>query len=180
MIPFVDAHHHLWDLERSNYPWLKEADHDRGWGDWSALRSSYLPKDFWHDADGLPLTKSVHVQANYDPTDPVGETRWLSEIAETPAAKGIPHGIVAFADLSVANAVEIIDRHLEWPRVRGIRQVLNRHPNPKLNRAPADYLADPLWRRNLELLVARGASRARQFRSEHHSRPHRHAIGTRW
>jgi predicted TIM-barrel fold metal-dependent hydrolase len=36
--------------------------------------------------------------------------------------------------------------------------VLNRHPDPKLNRAPADYLADLQWRRNLDLLAARGLS----------------------
>ncbi|SLN75619.1 amidohydrolase family protein [Oceanibacterium hippocampi] len=158
MIPFVDPHHHLWDVERNRYPWLQDVDHDRGWGDWSALRRNYLAADFMADADGLELVKSVHVQANYDPSDPVGETRWLHEIAADPAARGIPHGIVAFADLSAPDAARTLDAHLEWPRVRGIRQVLNRHPDPKLNRAPRDFLGDPRWRDNLGLLAGRGLS----------------------
>lgn len=158
MIPFVDSHHHLWDTRRNHYPWLQEVDHDRGWGDWSPLREPYLPGHLWADAEGLELLKTVHVQANYDPADPVGETRWLHEIAEDPAARGVPHGVVAFADLSAPDAARTLDAHLEYPRMRGVRQVLNRHPDPKLNRAPRDFLADPVWRGNLGLLAARGLS----------------------
>lgn len=158
MIPFVDPHHHLWDTELNDYPWLRETEHDRGWGDWSALGRPYLPGDLWADAEGLPLLKTVHVQANYDPSDPVGETRWLHEVAEDPASGGVPHGVVAFADLSSAAAARVLDAHLEYPRVRGIRQVLNRHPDPKLNRAPRDFLGDPAWRDNLGLLAPRGLS----------------------
>lgn len=158
MIPFVDSHHHLWDVERNHYPWLKDVDHDRGWGDWSALRKSYLVADLLADAEGLPLVKSVHVQANFDPSDPVGETRWLHEVAEDPASRGLPHGVVAFADLSAPDVDRVLDAHQEFPRMRGVRQVLNRHPDSKLNRAPADYLADPGWRRAAGRLAARGLS----------------------
>jgi predicted TIM-barrel fold metal-dependent hydrolase len=150
----VDPHHHLWDLSRNDYPWLNEPAHDRGWGDWSALKRSYLPADLLADAaaGGLTLLKTVHVQANYDPADPVGETRWLEEVAGEPGSAGLPHGIVAFADLSADDAEEVLAAHAAFPRVRGVRQVLNRHPDPRLNRAPRDFLADPAWRRGLSLL----------------------------
>ena len=46
----------------------------------------------------------------------------------------------------------MLEGHARISRVRGIRQVLNRHPDPKLNRADRDYLADENWRRNLGLL----------------------------
>jgi predicted TIM-barrel fold metal-dependent hydrolase len=42
--------------------------------------------------------------------------------------------------------------------MRGIRQVLNRHPNPVLNRAPKDFLADRIWQKNLGLLKRYGWS----------------------
>ena len=42
--------------------------------------------------------------------------------------------------------------------MRGVRQVLNRHPDPKLNRAPVDFLSDPDWRRALGRLAGRGLS----------------------
>lgn len=130
--------------------------HDRGWGDLKALQRPYLVEDLLRDAKGLGLSKSVHVQANFDPSDPVGETRWLEHVAQ---AGGFPHGIVAFADLSSHDVHGILEGHAAASRrVRGIRQVLNRHPNPVLNRAPRDYLADETWQRNLGLLRRLGWS----------------------
>jgi predicted TIM-barrel fold metal-dependent hydrolase len=149
-MPIVDPHHHLWDLGHNRYPWLQdEPFHDRGWGDWSSLRTDYLIDDFLADARGQDLVKSVHVQANYDPRDPVGETRWLQGIADR---HGFPHGIVAYANFAADSIASTLDAHAEFKNLRGIRQVLNRHPNPKLNRADRDYLSDDAWRKNLALL----------------------------
>ena len=101
-MPIVDPHHHLWDLTRNRYPWLQDQPfHDRGWGDWSSFRTNYVIEDFLADARGQDLVKSVHVQANFDPRDPVGETRWLQAIADK---AGFPHGIVAYANLAADEA----------------------------------------------------------------------------
>lgn len=154
----IDAHHHLWDLTKNSYPWLAAADHDRGWGDWSALRKSYRLADFLRDAEDQDLVGSVHVQANFDPANPVGETEWLESVAAAPGSRGFPHAIVAFADLSAGDAGETVAAQAAHARVRGIRQVLNRHRDPKLNRASRDYLADPAWRRNYALLARHGLS----------------------
>lgn len=154
----VDPHQHFWDHGRNLYPWLRGRMHDRGWGDTSTLQRNYLVADFLADAARQGLTKSVHVQANFDPSNPVGETAWLEEIASHPASRGFPHGIVAFADFSASGIHEILDGHARFPRMRGIRQVLNRHPDPKLNRAPKDYLADDVWQKNVGLLKRYGWS----------------------
>lgn len=152
----VDPHHHLWDPGRNTYPWLQGEMHDRGWGDLRPLQRPYLVADLLADAARQGLQKSVHVQANFDPSNPVGETAWLEGVA---AASGFPHGIVAFADFSSANVQAILDAHAQASRrMRGIRQVLNRHPDPKLNRAPKDYLASDAWVRNLGLLRRYGWS----------------------
>jgi len=156
--PIVDAHHHLWDLSANRYPWLADTSHDRGWGDWSALRNHYRVTDLLADAARQSLVKSVHVQANVDPSDPVAETAWLESVAALPQAVGLPSAIVAYVDLSAPAAHAWIERHAAFPRVRGIRQVLNRHPDPKLNRAPRDFLNDEAWRTGLGLLVRRGWS----------------------
>ena len=130
--------------------------HDRGWGDLRPLQRNYLVADLRADAAGLGLEKSVHVQANFDPEDPVAETAWLEKVAN---AEGFPHAIVAFADLSSPAAQSLLDAHgSASPRMRGVRQVLNRHPDPKLNRAPKDYLADERWQQNLGLLERYGWS----------------------
>lgn len=151
----IDPHHHLWDLERNRYPWLSEDMSDRGWGDLGSLRQSYRVANFLTDAEaaGVKLLKSVHVQANYDPSDPVGETIWLEKTALEPASRGFPHGIVGFADLSAPNVGSVLEAHSAHGRFRGVRQVLNRHPDPRLNRATKDFLADPAWRLGLASLA---------------------------
>jgi len=130
--------------------------HDRGWGDTRPLQRNYLVADLLADAAGLGLQKSVHVQANFDQETPVAETAWLEKVAN---ADGFPHAIVAFADFSSNEAQRLLDAHAAAsPRMRGVRQVLNRHADPKLNRAPKDYLADERWQKNLGLLERYGWS----------------------
>jgi predicted TIM-barrel fold metal-dependent hydrolase len=174
-VDFIDPHHHLWDLDRHHYPWLAEADHDRGWGDWSALRRSYTLAELMQDVAGLEggppsgraglsgawrMLGSVHVQANIDPSDPVAETRWLDALASDPVnARGLPSGIVAWADFSAPSLDALLDAHAQASsRMRGIRQVLNRHPNPRLNRAVHDFLADAGWRDRIGALRRYGWS----------------------
>jgi predicted TIM-barrel fold metal-dependent hydrolase len=154
----IDSHHHLWDSSAHHYPLLAGPMHERGWGDWSALRANYLVSDFLADARNQDLWKSVHVQANFDPTNPVGETAWLDRVATQPESRGFPHGIVAFANLADPQVDQVLEGHARYPRVRGIRQVLNRHPDPVRNRAEHDWLAEPLWRDNLGKLRAFGWS----------------------
>jgi predicted TIM-barrel fold metal-dependent hydrolase len=159
-VQIVDAHHHLWDLERNAYPWNTPEDHDRGWGDLSSLKQTFLPHHLRTEAKaaGVTLLKSVHVQANWEASDPVGETRWLAEIAQDPLSHGLPSAIVGFADLSAEDAPRVLAEHAAFEQVRGIRQVLNRHDDPKLNRAPRDYLSDPDWRRTFGRLADHGFS----------------------
>jgi predicted TIM-barrel fold metal-dependent hydrolase len=158
LLPIVDSHHHLWDLSAHRYPWLAEPMHDRGWGDWSPLRSNYLVGDLLADAARQSLLKSVHVQANIDPSDPVAETAWLESVAASPASGGLPTAIVAYADFSSPQVEQVLERHAAFARVRGIRQVLNRHPDPSLNRAPRDFLGDDGWRERIGLLRRLGWS----------------------
>ena len=50
-IPIVDAHQHFWNLERNYYPWLCDPDPiSFRYGDYSALRHTYLPPDYRRDA----------------------------------------------------------------------------------------------------------------------------------
>lgn len=152
----IDAHHHLWDVEKNatSYPWYTEDHGDRGWGDTSAIMRNYKPEDLLRDAsDGrLTLIKSVHVQANFDFNNPVAETRWLEEVALEDSSANLPTAIVGYADLSAPNVRQILEEHAANGRFRGIRQVLNRHPDQKLNRAPRDYLLETGWQAGLSLL----------------------------
>lgn len=153
----VDAHHHLWDLTSHYYPWLTDQIREVAYGDYSAIRKNYLLSDFRRDIGPLNVVKSVHVQADHDPRDPVAETSWLQGIADNPASGGLPHAIVAFVDLSRPDAPEVLDRHQRFRNLRGIRQML--HFGPALT-----YLTDPKWLRNLSELADRGLSFDLQIR----------------
>lgn len=154
----TDPHHHLWDLQANYYPWLTDRVTVRVAGDYTAIRKSYLLSDFLADAAtlaglGLHLTRSVHVQAEHDHSDPIRETRWLQSVANDSASPGVPHGIVAYADLSQpeSQVIRTLEAHAAFPNLRGIRHMAHEalvdpaHPQSSL-------LDDPTWRRNLGLL----------------------------
>lgn len=156
---FIDTHHHLWDLENNPYPWLTEGI-DHFVGDYSIFRRTYLISHLHQDAAGLPLVKSVHVQAEWDhESDPVGETAWLQSVADSEGSRGMPNAIIGYADLSIKDAPDIIARHAEHPNWRGIRHMLNWSKDPKwqfTNRN--DLMTDFQWRRGYRALADHGGS----------------------
>lgn len=151
-LSIVDCHHHLWDLGRHRYEWL-QADpiFDTFLGDYTQICRDYLIDDYLTDAGTVGITKSVHVQCEYDPADPAGETRWLQGIADR---HGFPHGIVGYANLARPDVGALLEAHAAFPNTRGIRQNLNFDPNdPRRCFADrGDYLTDDAWWRGFSLL----------------------------
>jgi predicted TIM-barrel fold metal-dependent hydrolase len=125
--PIIDPHHHLYDLEHYRYPWLQDGVQPIVFGDYSAIRKSYLIDDFLADAKNQNVVKSVHIDVGYDRTDPVGETRWLQSVADQ---RGFPHGIVGYANLGDPNVQAVLEGHSQFKNIRGIRHTLNYHPDP--------------------------------------------------
>jgi predicted TIM-barrel fold metal-dependent hydrolase len=155
----VDAHHHLWKLSELYYPWLSDQIRTVAYGDYAAIRKDYVLNDFRRDIGALNVVKSVHLQADHDPRDPVAETRWLQQLADDPSSNGFPHAIVAFVDLSRADAADILDQHQTYANVRGVRQMLHAGP-------AAAHLTNELWRRNLAELSGRSLSFDLQIRPD--------------
>ena len=151
----IDPHIHLWDARRVRYPWLEQ----RGIafsGDNRLLPEPYRVSEFLRDADGIDVLMSVHVEAN--PAESAAEAQWLQSLADDPTHRGHPHGIVAFADLSAADAADTLERLAAYRNLRGIRQILNIHADPHFNYIDRDHLRDPLWRHNLRRLTTYGWS----------------------
>ena len=152
----VDAHQHFQDIERYSYPWLEPGQPPKLEGDLSPIRRNFLPADYRETVVGLPISKTVHVQNGWNPADPVGETRWLSHLAET---QGLPTAIVAYADLASPDVESVLAAHLGFPCVRGIRQILNWHENPSLRVAARPGLMEQVsWRRGFACLARLGMS----------------------
>ena len=54
MTGWIDAHHHLWDLEAVHYPWLMARGVERFFGDPTLIQRDYIGRD-----GGFPRLQSA-------------------------------------------------------------------------------------------------------------------------
>jgi predicted TIM-barrel fold metal-dependent hydrolase len=148
----VDPHHHLWDLGLHYYPWLVDEPLQAVFGPYEAIRRNYRIADLRAESCRHELIKSVHIQTDFEPGNPVGETAWLQSVADDPASNGMPNGIVAYCNLADPDALRILEGHAQYPNLRGIRHILNHHPDPVLTFTDRDFLKDSAWLDNFALL----------------------------
>lgn len=155
--PIVDAHQHFWDLERNYYPWLCDPEPiPFRYGDYSAIRQTYLPPDYRRDSAGFDVVKTVHIEAEHDRAKPLAETLWLEQIA---AEYGMPTALVAHAQLDGDKAEQVLAAQAERPMVRGIRHkpAAAGSPEEACRGAPGS-MDDERWRRSYALLERHGLS----------------------
>ena len=147
--PIVDAHHHFWDLSMRRHPWLRGQTEP-------ALARNCLPADYLRDAEGYDIVASVHVEANWDPADPLGEIVWLDGL-ERP--QGLAARYVAHANLADPDVERLLETMTAHGRVAGIRQIPSWHPDPAISAVPDRHrMADPAWRRGLKAMERLGLS----------------------
>ena len=141
--PIVDAHQHFWDPRANYHPWLRDQPPIAfRYGDYSALRRPYLPADYFADAGGHEVVKTVYVETEWDPRDPLGETAWVERLrSET----GFPTVMVAQAWLDRHDIAAVLERQAAFQFVRGIRH----KPRP-------GALRDARWRAGYALLARFG------------------------
>ena len=149
----VDPHHHLWDRNGSRY----------------------LLEQLWADTNaGHNVVETVFVECRSgyltdgpEHLRPVGETRFVAELAQASAEN--PKGatvaaIVGHADLRHPDLDAVLDAHEAAGRglFRGIRHAGAHEPAPGAltipGRAPAGLYADPAFRRGVARLGERGLS----------------------
>lgn len=146
----VDAHVHLWDLSHIRYPWLTPPfANDGPNGSVEAIASDYLLENYFADAQNIPVKKIVHIDAGAHPEDALKETQWLQSMADS---KGFPQAIIAHASLNTPDVEALLEAHSEHKNVRGIRHIINWHPNPELTYTPKNLLEDPAFARGYSLL----------------------------
>jgi predicted TIM-barrel fold metal-dependent hydrolase len=155
-IPFVDAHIHLWKLDHIRYDWLTGPFDDNGPnGSVAAIAQDYLPAHYAADlADWNPVA-AVHVDAGAAPSDALDETHWLNGQAD---AHGLPTAMVAFAALNDPQVDILLAAQARHHRVRGIRHIINWHPNPARSYTPADLTQDLQWQAGYGLLAKHNLS----------------------
>lgn len=156
-LPIIDAHHHFWDLASHRYPWLCDPEPiPFRYGDYAAIRHSYLPADYRADTRGFTIVGSVHMEAEHDPADPLGETVWLEEVA---AETGLPNACVCQAWLDRADVAGVLAAQARSPLVRGIRHKPAASADPReARRGAPGSMDDPVWRQGYAMLAKHGLS----------------------
>ena len=141
--PIVDAHQHFWDPRANYHPWLCDQPPIAfRYGDYSALRRPYLPVDYFADASRHAVAKTVYVETEWDPRDPLGETAWVDRLRRE---TGFPTVAVAQAWLDRDDVASVLERQAAYCFVRGIRH----KPRPGAMR-------DARWRAGYALLARFG------------------------
>ena len=98
------------------------------------LQRDYLVADYLRDSVKQNIVASVHIEALWDASDPVGETQWLETLDKS---GGVAIRYIAAAPFGTPEAAGILERQAAFPRVVGIRDILSfhRHAGEILRRA---------------------------------------------
>lgn len=134
----VDAHHHLWDLDRRPQDWLGEPRY-------APLRRTFTPEDLAADAAEQRIDRTVLVQVLPDSA----ETREFLAVADGSA---LIAGVVGWADLTAPDLADELAALREGPggdRLAGIRHLVQGEPDP-------DWLTRPEVLRGLAVLAGHG------------------------
>lgn len=155
--PIIDAHMHLWDLEKHYYSWLQDVPlPGNPAGDMSPIAGkNYLPADYAADAQPWRVQSLVHVECGLPADKQLSETDWLEGLITAGAPIG---AIVAGANLDDPNVEALLEAHASRPHVRGIRQIVNFHADPAKTYGPSDLLLNDQWRAGFGLLARHGLS----------------------
>ena len=150
--PIVDAHQHFWNIAQNYHPWLRdEPPIAFRYGDYSAIRKRYLPDDYFADVAPHKVVKTVYVEAEWDPSDPIGESRYIANLRRE---TNFPSVTVAQAWLDRDDCASVLEQQAAFDLVRSVRH------KPRANSSPQDAapggMNDAKWRAGFARLAPLG------------------------
>ncbi|MBL0931884.1 MAG: amidohydrolase family protein [Alphaproteobacteria bacterium] len=149
----IDGHHHLWDLARLPYAWLRPEAPPRPFGDHTKIKRNFLPADYRAATEGLDIAASVHVEAMPGAADPAAESAWLDAIRP---GDGIVAASIAHLDPRSPGLDAALDALARHATVRGIRTGIAFRTNSPWRFANAAGLArSDDFRRGIARIAAR-------------------------
>ena len=111
-LPIIDTHLHLWDLDRLEYPWLKNPK--------NMLSRNFLLKDYHAATQGCPIEKMVFVECGRNPSQYLEEVDWVIGVREKDNRIA---GMVAYFPLEKGEeGMKEMEILAERDIVRGIRK----------------------------------------------------------
>jgi predicted TIM-barrel fold metal-dependent hydrolase len=154
MTGWIDAHHHLWDLDAVHYPWLMAKGVKRFFGDPSSIQRNYLLDEFRAEASAEGFAASVHIQVGAE--NGWDEAAWVQEVAN--ATPDWPLAQVVFCDLTAEDLAAQLDAYQSLPSVRGVRQIVGRAPGEDARTGTNELLGNPSFAAGLSEAGRRGLS----------------------
>jgi predicted TIM-barrel fold metal-dependent hydrolase len=152
--PIVDAHHHFWDPQVNHHPWLAaDVSIAFRYGDYSAIKRRYLPPEYFADVGEHKVVQTVYVETEWDPTDPIGETCFVEQLAER---YEVPNAIVAQAWLDHPDALNVLGTQAGFKRVRSVRHKPGGPTSPEEVGSQLSLMSDECWRRSFAALHGLG------------------------
>jgi L-fuconolactonase len=112
---WIDAHHHLWDYQADEYPWMSQ-QMDR-------LRRDFSIDDLQALARECNVAGTVAVQAR----QMLAETDWLLSIAER---SDLISGVVGWVPLTDHDVERHLNAFCKRSKLKGVRHVLHDEPDP--------------------------------------------------
>lgn len=114
----VDAHIHLWDLQKLYYPWLMN---------FPKINRSFSLSDYYGASNGVNVEKMVFVQAECKPSQFMDEIKWVQALADEDKKLS---GIVPWAPLHTGSVVaKTLEAFKKDKRIKGVRQLIEPEKN---------------------------------------------------
>ena len=150
----IDAHHHLWNLNAVDYPWLMEKGKKRFFGDPTPIQRDYLIDEHIKLTAALGFKASVHIQVGA--ADGLEEATWVNKIVNE--NQSWPMVQVAFCDLSSDQRETQLDELQKLSSVVGVRQIIGRSPAEDANSKTNELLTSDNFMQGLQSISDRGLS----------------------
>jgi predicted TIM-barrel fold metal-dependent hydrolase len=150
-LAWVDAHHHLWDLSRVNYPWLLARGEARFFGQPDPIRKDYLLANYLEDTAGR-ISQSVHVQVGAAAGHELRETAFVDSCSRESGGR-LPAAAVVAVDMGRSEIEDQLEAQLDFGITRGVRQMIGKSPEENPGLPP--FVAE-VWVANWRRVAERG------------------------
>ena len=123
VVPIIDTHQHLWDLQRFHLPWLDPTSNEL-----DPIRHTFLIPEYVQHTKGLNVVRTVYMEINVHPTQQQAEAEYVINLCERDdnsmegaVIGGYPH------DDGFADYITPLANH---DAVKGVRTVLHDADRP--------------------------------------------------
>jgi L-fuconolactonase len=145
MLPIVDTHQHLWDLDKFHLPWV-----DKTTPEGKILGHNFTSKEYAEATKGLNVVKAVFMEVDVAPDEQQKEADFIVELCEskkTPTCAAVVSGRPNSEEFA-----KYARQFKDSKYVKGIRQVLH------VKSTPAGYCLEEKFVKGIQLLGELGLS----------------------